>query len=131
MGVTVFMFVTRKPGMSLEDFKDHYENKHVPLVLRAVGDAKPLSHSRYYLQRNPAAQGDAEVPPPLLFVGNPETVDYDCITKVELEDEAHFARFTEVFANSPLKKELEEDQAAFADGSKFKIVAVESPRITT
>ncbi|CAO2656507.1 Nn.00g053100.m01.CDS01 [Neocucurbitaria sp. VM-36] len=130
MGITVFMFVPRKPGISLEAFKDHYENKHVPLVLKALGDAKPVSHTRYYCQRNPAAQGDAEVPPPLLYVGDPSTIDYDCITTVELEDEAHFKRFNEAFETSPLRKEIEEDQNLFADSSKFKVLAVETLRVT-
>lgn len=124
------MFVPRKPGTTPEAFKQHYENKHVPLVLKALGDAKPLRHTRYYLQRNPAAQGDADVAPPLLFVGDPSTIDYDCITTIEFEDEAHFMRFNEAFQNSPMKKEIEEDEAVFADQSKFKIVAVEKPFVT-
>lgn len=130
MAVTVFMFVPRKPGMSIEAFKDHYENKHVPLVLRALGDAQPVSHTRYYCQRNPAAQGDAEVPPPLLYMGDVNTIDYDCITIVELEDDAHFKRFNEAFETSPLKKEIEADQKVFADESKFKVLAVESPKVS-
>lgn len=130
MTVALFMFVPRLPGTTLEAFKDHYENKHVPLVLRAIGDEKPLRHTRYYLQRNPAAQGSADTAPPLLFAGNPDTIDYDCITTIEFEDEAHFARFNEAFQKSPLKQEIEEDEGRFADRSKFKIVAVEQPIVT-
>lgn len=130
MTVTMFMFVPRKPGLTVEQFKDHYENKHVPLVLKAMGEAKPLSHTRYYCQRNPAAQGDAEVPPPLLFVGNPDTVDYDCITKIEFKDQETFAKFHEEFQNTPFKKEIEEDQDRFADTPRFKILAVETPIVT-
>lgn len=128
----MFIFVPRKPGVPFEAFKDHYENKHIPVVLKSLGDSndvKPISHTRYFTQRNPAAQGDAEVPPPLLYFGDPSTVDYDCITVVELEDEAHFKRFYETIDKSPLKKEIGEDQDSFADSSKFKILAVESPRV--
>lgn len=124
------MFTTRAPGLSLEAFKDHYENKHIPLVIEALGDAKPLRHTRYYCQRNTAAQGDSEVPPPLVYVGNPETIDYDCLAVVEFEDEAHFFRFNEAFEKSPMKKELEADRIAFSDSSKFKLLAVESPQVT-
>lgn len=116
--------------MSLEAFIDHYENKHVPLVLEVLADQAPVRHTRHYLKRNPAgAEGD-DVPPPLVFVGDAATVDYDCITTVELRDESHFHAFNEKYANSPRKKDLEEDQAAFADGSKFRVVAVESGRTT-
>lgn len=124
------MLITRKPGMSLEAFVDHYENKHVPLVLDVLGEIAPVSHTRYYLKRNPADAEGSDVPPPLLFFGDASTVDYDCITKIELRDEAHFNAFNEKFANTPRRTEIEEDQAAFADGSKFRVLAVESGRVT-
>lgn len=129
MTCKIFMFVARKPGMSLEDFVDHYEKKHVPLVLEIVNDQAPVRHVRYYLKRNPIDQG-TDVPPPLVFVGDAGAIDYDCITTVEFRDEAHLQAFNEKFSNSPRRKEVEEDQAAFADGSKFRVVAVESPRVT-
>jgi hypothetical protein len=131
MTFTVFMFVTRKPGMTLEAFIDHYENKHVPLVLEVLDDVAPVRHTRYYLKRNPAGAEGTDVPPPLVFVGDAATVDYDCITTVELRDEAHFQAFNEKFTNSPRRKDIDADQEAFADGSKFRVVAVESPRVTT
>lgn len=116
--------------MSLEAFVDHYENKHVPLVLEVLGDQAPVRHTRHYLKRIPAGLEGNDVPPPLVFFGDAATIDYDCITSVELRDEAHFQAFNEKFANSPRRKEIDEDQAAFADASKFRVVAVESPRIT-
>jgi hypothetical protein len=127
----VFMFIGRKPGTTLEAFKDHYENHHVPLVLKALGKDAPLRHTRYYLQRNTAAQGDADVAPPLLWVGNADGIDYDCITTMEFEDEAHSARMRETFQNSPMKAEIEEDEAVFADRSGFKLLGVEKPAVTT
>ncbi|KZM24476.1 uncharacterized protein EKO05_0001979 [Ascochyta rabiei] len=130
MPYTIFMFVTRKPGMTLEAFVDHYEKKHIPLVLEVLGDQAPVRHTRHYVKRNPAAAEGNDVPPPLVFFGDAATIDYDCITTVELRDEAHFQAFNEQFANSPRKKELEDDQAAFADGTRFRVVAVESPRVT-
>ena len=115
--------------MSLEDFVDHYEKNHVPLIFEVLGDQAPVHHTRHYLKRNTIDQG-TEVLPPLVFVGDAGTIDYDCITIVELRDEAHFQAFNEKFANSSRRKEIEDDQAAFADGSKFRVVAVESPRVT-
>lgn len=129
MGYTVFMFVTRKQGMSLEDFVDHYENKHVPLVLEVLGDQAPVRHTRHYLKRHPIDQG-TEVPPPLVFFGDAATIDFDCISIVELRDEAHFQAFNERFANSPRRKDITEDQLAFTDRAKHRVVAVESPKIT-
>ncbi|XPS70833.1 hypothetical protein M3J09_003034 [Ascochyta lentis] len=55
MTYTVFMFVTRKPGMTLEAFVDHYENKHIPLILEVLGDQAPVRHTRHYVKRKPVA----------------------------------------------------------------------------
>lgn len=102
----------------------------MPLCLEALGDEKPIRHSRYYIQRNPGAQGDSDVPPPLLYLGDPATVDYDCISMVEYEDEAHFLRFKEVMQNGPLREKITADQDAFEDHSRMKALAVESPKVS-
>ncbi|CAO2647552.1 Nn.00g084740.m01.CDS01 [Neocucurbitaria sp. VM-36] len=137
MVFTVFMFIPRKPGMTLEAFKEHYETKHVPLCLAALGDEKPIRHSRYYLQRNASAgapqlasANSDDPPPPLLYLGDPATVDYDCISVVEYEDEAHFLRFKEVMQNGPDREKIMADQDAFEDHARMKAVAVESPKVS-
>lgn len=130
MTYTVFMFITRKPGMSPEAFIDHYENKHLPLVREVFGDQAPVRHTRHYVKRAPAGPEGDGFPPPLVFAGDAATIDYDCIVKVELRDEAHYQAFNEIVANNPRKKETDEDLAAFVDRSKVRVVAVESPRIT-
>jgi hypothetical protein len=130
MGYTVFMLVTRKAGLTIEQFKDHYENKHMPLIVDVLKDVLPVSHTRHYIKRNEAAKGDADVAPPLLFVGDASTVDYDCITKIELRDEEHFGQFSAAFANTPRKPELEADEERFADVAKFRVFAIESTEVT-
>ncbi|KAF2132161.1 hypothetical protein P153DRAFT_364586 [Dothidotthia symphoricarpi CBS 119687] len=123
---TVFMFVVRKPGTTISQFKHHYETKHLPLVLEILGDVMPVRHSRHYLSR----AGDTDDAPPLVILGNPDAVDYDCITLIELEDEAHFQHFNEAFANSPRRQELEADQDEFTDRAKLRLVGVESVSVT-
>lgn len=130
MVYVVFMLIARKPGTSLKAFKDHYENKHIPLVLEVLGDVAPVRHTRHYLQRNPAATEGDDVPPPLVFVGDASTIDYDCITKVELRDEEHFQAFNAKYASSPRQEELKEDQLAFSDASKFRVLAVGDISVT-
>jgi hypothetical protein len=130
MTYTVMMLVTRKADLSLDQFKDHYENKHVPLILDCLKGVEPLSHMRYYLQRNDAAKGDGDVAPPLVFAGDASTIDYDCLTKIEFRDEEHFQQFNHEFMNSPRLAEVEADQKEFTDGIKFRVFAVEEARVT-
>jgi hypothetical protein len=126
MVYTVFMLITRKPGTTLAQFKDHYENKHVPLIMDILKDVLPVSHTRYYLKRNEAAEGA----PPLVFFGDASTVDYDCITKIELRDEEHFGKFNETFMKSPRFAEVQEDEERFADKAKFRVFGIESTEVT-
>lgn len=132
MVFTIFMFIPRRPGMTPEEFRDYYENRHVPLVLSILDkDTQPVRHSRYYIQRDASAQGDAAVAPPLLYLGDPDKVIFDCVTMVEFEDKAHFTRFRDVFKHSPKKLELEEDQKMFEDESRFVALAVQEPMVST
>ncbi|OAK93533.1 hypothetical protein IQ06DRAFT_93525 [Phaeosphaeriaceae sp. SRC1lsM3a] len=104
MPFTVLMFINRKPGTTMEQFKNHYEHGHVPLIKEALSDCLPVSHTRYYFN---------------------EAADYDCITKLEFRNEEHSAQFNNKFATSPRKAELEADQAEFVDGPNMKVLVVE------
>jgi len=42
----VFGFLTKRDGLSVPEFKDYYENHHVPLLLSRA--PKPLIHKRRY-----------------------------------------------------------------------------------
>lgn len=53
----IVSFVTgRKQGLSLAQFKNHYESKHVPLLQNLTGDLFPNSHTRYYIHRTSVAE---------------------------------------------------------------------------
>ncbi|KAF1998210.1 hypothetical protein P154DRAFT_536626 [Amniculicola lignicola CBS 123094] len=132
MPYTVVAFETRKLGMTPEAYEDHKENIHMPLVKSIVGDAFPLSHSRYYLKRN---SGAAEVEKgtealPFVLYGTAEDFNYDCMIVMVFEDFSHFIRFKEAFDNTPRKAELEEDMEKFIIQSKLKAVVTEDARVT-
>ena len=46
----VFGFLTKRDGLSLPEFKDYYENHHVPLLLSKA--PKPPVHTRRYVNRD-------------------------------------------------------------------------------
>lgn len=49
MSYSVLMYIYRKEGVSPEQFKEHYETKHVPIIQRLSGNLFPTSHSRHYM----------------------------------------------------------------------------------
>jgi hypothetical protein len=134
MTYTIFMLLSRKPGTTLEAFTNHYENIHMPLAVKFLGDVAPIRHTRYYLKRAPSspdASTDAPgiEPPPLVFVGAPSTIDYDCVTVMEFEDEAHFGRFNEGM-NGPGREEIDRDNALWADMASVRMFAAGGGMVT-
>jgi hypothetical protein len=73
----ILLFMKRRPGMSVADFRDYYENHHVPLALRHGGGVKLARYVRRYLEPQPHAESgtNAELP-------------YDVITELWFDDEA-------------------------------------------
>lgn len=104
--------LSRKPGMSFEDFRHHYETSHVPLVKRLMG-ADLTDYVRNY--RN------AE--------GNPFPVgpgaEFDCMTEFHFADQAAFERAVGAIEhpdNAPL---VRADEAKFLDTSRVLIAMVD------
>jgi uncharacterized protein (TIGR02118 family) len=113
---TIRVFVTRKPGISPTAFKDHWENKHIPLLKSLSGPLFPLSHTRHYLARDPSNPDQAAV----VLVGKPEDFDYDGFAEVAFESEAAFQEFVKVMQ----LPEVAEDEERFTDRGKLKAVVI-------
>ena len=73
----ILLFMKRKPGMSVADFRAYYEQHHAPLALRH--GAAMTRYVRRFLDPQPHAESGtcAELP-------------YDVITELWFDDEAKF-----------------------------------------
>ncbi|MFD5828276.1 EthD domain-containing protein [Lentzea sp. NPDC060358] len=96
--ITVVVLLKAKEGLTREEFVDHYENRHVPLVL---GVAPMIVHyARHYL-------------PEADMAGHPS--EYDCMTQLKFEDRAaRRAWLTAVLAEG---SGVAEDEERFLDRS--------------
>ena len=128
---TVTLLVSRKASLSPKEFKSHYENKRIPLILNCLNHVKPIEDTRYYLAHNDAAKGDVEVAPPLVPLGDAGTVDYNCLITMEYRDPETFSPFNEAYVASPRRAELEADEARFADYVKFRMIISGDLKTTT
>ena len=88
MTYIVIHFVTRKPTLTIEEFKHYWENTHIPLLKSLTGPLFPLHHKRRYLARTerkgfggPANRDH----PPLIIRGTPDDFDFDGIAEMEWE----------------------------------------------
>lgn len=108
----VFGFLTKRDGLSMPEFKDYYENHHVPLLLSRA--PKPPVHTRRYVSR------DEE------FTQAGLQVDFDCMVEVGFADEAaFFAYMGKLFGPEALDDAIAVDEARFLDRSQTRAYVVD------
>lgn len=132
MPYTIACFLWRKPGTSPAEFKSHYENHHIPLLLSVMGPLFPQTHTRFYLTRNATGDDTSSTADyaPTVFIGTPEDFDYDLFCELVFEDVEAFEAFFARLREPEVAAKVGEDEERFADRKKFKAVAVDEPVVT-
>jgi len=108
---TVFAFLAKRDEISMQEFINYYENKHIPLILTLA--PAPLVYKRRYLVR------DQE----LTKSGN--LVDYDVMTELGFADQETFAAWTGKLFEPGIGEQVAEDEARFLDRSQTRAYAVQ------
>jgi EthD domain len=103
----VFIFLKRRPGMSVEEFRDHYENRHRPLMDKYM--AGLTRYTRNYL--NPMPHLDTKE------ITEPE---FDCITELHFESKAAFDGLNWMVSKGQLPPEILEDELRVFDRPKTR-----------
>lgn len=126
MSIKVFIYAYRKPGLSLEDFKTHYE-AHVDLIKRISGNDFPLSHKRNYIARNSvevAAEGASErnmLTPATVIIGQQSDFGFDAYAELTFADQAAFQAFGAKVYAPDAAAQIAADEEKFLDKSKLGI----------
>ncbi|KAH7148226.1 EthD domain-containing protein [Dactylonectria macrodidyma] len=121
MTYKVLMVVYRNPNLTPSQFKDHYENTHIPLMKSLTGEHFPLLHTRRYLQRSGADNQYAAT----VLSGSQSDFDYDCLSILEFKDAEGFSTMSALLSSPELASKVEDDCAAFMDPAKTKVVVLE------
>ncbi|ORY18568.1 EthD domain-containing protein [Clohesyomyces aquaticus] len=133
MPYTIVLFVSRKPGLSTAQFKDHYENVHMAILKSVAGSTFPVSHTRKYVARVDSGAGiRAGVSPgpgatsstPVVLVGDVKEVDWDAYAELTFRDALHFQQFFAVVNEPEAAEKIQEDEVKFSDADKFKVVVL-------
>jgi uncharacterized protein (TIGR02118 family) len=107
----ILLLMKRKPGMSVEAFRDYYENNHVPLCSKYPSRA--IRYIRRFIDPLPHPEtGPYDNPP------------YDVITELWFDDEAAFKQTVAYLTTSIMPDEVVEDEKKFFDRSSFRIATV-------
>lgn len=85
MAFRAMLVIFRKPDISPEAFKEHYEEIHVPLLKSLAGNEFP-KHTRNYVQRSSSSDEigtHGPTFPASVIFGTQEDFPYDCLTICE------------------------------------------------
>lgn len=107
----ILLFMKRKPGLSVEAFRDYYENHHVPLALEH--SAAVSRYVRRYLEPRP----------------NPDTgetgeLPYDVVTELWFEDEAIWRGTVKYLETSVMPEEIVRDELKLFDRPTMRMATV-------
>lgn len=106
----VLILIKRKPGMSIEDFRRHYEENHAPLAMRMVPNLK--RYVRHYAAPYPDAASMPDIP-------------CDVITEFGFDDRADFERGMAYIQDPERSPILVEDEERFIDRDSVRFFMIE------
>jgi hypothetical protein len=107
----ILMFMKRRPGMSVEAFRDYYENHHVPLCLKYSSAVN--RYIRRYLDPQPHAES-----------GTNAELAYDVITELWFEDEATWRGTVDYLAASVMPDDVVADEMNLFDRPTMRMATV-------
>lgn len=108
----VMVLLKRKPGLTLQQFIDHYESNHAPLGVKY--QTKMVRYIRHYLHA---------LPYPL--DGTIVEAEYDVLTELWFEDKQAYDEGMALMKEPEANAVLTEDEARFLDLTKSRLAYVE------
>lgn len=110
--VKIIALLKRKSGISREVFRDYYENKHVPLIMRLL--PYMADYRRNYVL--PASGHDDS---------GIADADCDVVTEAWFITNDDFKAFSEAAARKDIQEQIAADESEFLDRSSIRMFAVE------
>lgn len=107
----ILLFMARKPGMSVEEFREYYETVHAPLATKySQGISRYI---RRYIDRQPHPE-----------TGSGEDIPYDVITELWFEDENIYRGTLNYMKTAIMPDTIVADELNLFDRSSFRIATV-------
>ena len=110
--IKALVFLTRKPGLTREQFIEYYETRHVPLILRTFPET--CGYRRNFIDHDSAA---------LYSRGN--LIDCDAIAELWYPDLAAYEASTRRYAEPGVAAAVAHDEDQVFDRSKTRFVLVD------
>lgn len=107
----ILLFMKRRADLSVEEFRDYYENHHVPLCRQYA------SGVNRYVRRYLDPQAHPET-------GPGDDLAFDVITELWFDDEATFKGTVNYLSSTMMPDAIIEDEKQLFDRSSFRIATV-------
>lgn len=110
----------RKPGITVEQFREHYENSHVKLAQKYIGHLLTGYHRNYptFALLNPSEQAPGTTPTPYAF-------GYDAVVEMRVRDDAAVEEIGRIFNDPAIQPILAEDELHFLDRAETVMLVCE------
>lgn len=116
--IRIMWLLRRKPGVSFEQFREHYENSHAVLGETYLGHLL-LAYRRNYILPSESAGGGSAVMSKMLAS---KAWDYDCITEWDLADEAAFEQVVATLSDPAIGTLFHDDEEHFLDRTSVRLI---------
>jgi hypothetical protein len=112
-----FLF-KRKPDMTPEQFRDHYEKRHVPLALRLLPYFS--DYARNYIRHDLAYRPEG--------LGVDNAPQFDVVTEVTFATDADYDLMMKQLADPAVSRQIIEDEERFMDRKATLMFFVDEER---
>jgi uncharacterized protein (TIGR02118 family) len=102
----VVMLFKRKPGITLEQFREHYEKSHAPLAARLLPYFK--SYTRNFVRHDMSYKSST--------LGG--QVNFDVVTELTFESKEDYDRMTKALTDPAVYDLIVKDEEQFMDRSR-------------
>ena len=113
----------RKPGLTADEFREHYENRHAPLAMELLPFFS--AYQRNYIQHDQNYQPE--------HLANHATMPaHDVVTEISFASRADYEAMLAALADPTIGGRIAEDEERFLDRSAmqmFFVDAVETPTV--
>lgn len=112
----IICFMKRKPGLTAEEFRDHYENHHAPLALELLPFFS--AYKRNYIRHDLSYQ-------PEHLARHAATPSHDVITELSFASRAEYEAMLAALADPVIGGRIARDEERFLDRDAMQMFFVD------